>query len=349
MPIDFGQGPTQTNPDPQTMAQLLKMAGATPGIVPPPGGPIPSTAPVQPQGGNLAQLVSQVASLPQYQEPYNRLESIGQQEQDIRGQMQAMPIPQQGFHPNFVHGEGAGGFFHNLGQALLALGAATKPGQDVQNVVYGPGIKAYNAKQATLANQLAALKDEESVPTEELRGVSGLASAAGLANYRSGMLDIRQQTADIQKTKADAYVQSIKDRAANMVKSWDLRSAQLDEKKRHDLVAEAQQAADEAGRNYRAEHRDATTEEVAQVVSGTRTEIANEAAARDPSVKSWLFNALGVNVPQVQSAPSPEFRPTPQAQAPAAPAKPAAKPPAKAKAAGGAKEIHYDAQGNRVP
>lgn len=152
----------------------------------------------------------------------------------------------------------------------------------------------------------------------------------------------RMMTAQSGQERAQAYVQSVKDRAANMVKNWDLKGAALDEKKRHSLVDEAQAEANEAGRNYRSLHRDATTEDVAAVMSGTRTQIANEAAARDPSVKSWLFNALGIDVPQVQSAPSPEFRPTPKAGVPtAAPAKPTPKPKA-------GTQFHYDKQGNRV-
>ena len=113
----------------------------------------------------------------------------------------------------------------------------------------------------------------------------------------------------------------------------DSRAASLDEKKRSNLVNESQRAADEAGRNYRELHRDATTEEVAQIVTGTRQQIANEAAAKDPSVKGWLFNALGLGVPQIENAPSPEQRPINQPDK------------AKPKSSGGKKGVYNPATG----
>jgi hypothetical protein len=314
---------------PQLMQLMGMMGGGQPQAgVPIAPGPsaIPPTSPVQPQGGapatggtDLASMVSQVSNLPQYQQASGRLEQIGSQEQDIQKKMAAMQPPKMGWTPDIRHGEGVKGFFHNLGQALITLGAATRPGQDVQGVVYGPGIRQYGAQQKSLGDQLAALKDQEAIPTEELRATTGLTQAAGLANYRGQMGAAAASRADSMKERADAYVQSVKNQHDNMVHNWNFKQAATDEKVRHNIVDEAQAAANEAGRNYRSLHKDATTEDVAQVMSGTRTQIANEAAARDPSVKSWLFNALGVDVPQVQSAPSPEFRPTPKAGTAAAP------------------------------
>lgn len=291
---------------------------------------IPPTTPF-----DLASMVKQVSALPEYQQASGRLEDIGRQEQGIQQQMQSMMPPPMGFHPNIVHGEGVGGFFHNLGQALLTILASTRPGQEVQNTIYGPGIRKYTAQKQSLADQLAALKEQETIPTEELRATTGLTQAAGLAGYRGAMA---QATTD----RVKAYAQSIQDRAQNYVATQDWRAATLDEKKRANLINEAQKAADEAGRNFRSLHKDATTEEVAQIVTGTKEQIANEAAARDPGVKSWLFNALGISVPQVQGAPSPEFRPTPKAGEGATTPKTPAKPKA------GGQQFHYDKNGNRV-
>lgn len=297
---------------------------------------MPPTSPIQPSqpgGFDLASTVKQVSALPEYAGPSSRLEDIGRQEQDIQQQMKDLPIPKMGFKPHF-----GGGFFHNLGQALMTLAAATEPGQAVQEQVYGPGIREYGAKKQTLAAQLDALKQQETIPSEELKATTGLTQAAGLAGYRGAQ-------AQTNRMRVDAYAQSIKDRAQNFAATQDWRSASLDERKRANVVNEAQKAADEAGRNYRAQNRDATMEEVAQIVTGTKQQIANEAAARDPSVKSWLFNALGIDIPQVQGAPSPEFRPT--NTAPSVPAtKPAPKPAAKPKSGGNV--IKYDSQGNRI-
>jgi len=316
---------------PQFMQMLMQGGGQQPQQAPempqpPAGGAMPPTSPVQPSqpgGFDLASTVKQVSALPEFQGPSQSLEGIAGRERGVEQQMKDLPIPQMGFKPHF-----GGGFFHNLGQALMVLGASTEPGQAVQGQIYGPDIRKYGAQKQALAGQLSALKDQEAIPTEELRATTGLTQAAGLASYRG-------QQAQTNRMRVDAYSQSIKDRAQNFAATQDWRSASLDERKRANVVNEAQKAADEAGRNYRAQNRDATMEEVAQIVTGTKAQIANEAAARDPSVKSWLFNALGVDIPQVQSAPSPEFRETPKAKPNAAPAKPAAKPTAKPQVASG--------------
>lgn len=317
------------------------------GGIPPAQAPIPAGAPqgapqAAPQAPSaippttpfdLASMVKQVSALPEYQAASGRLEDIGRQEQGIQQQMQGMTPPPMGFHPNIVHGQGVGGFFHNLGQALLTALASTRPGEAIQGTIYGPGIRQYQAQKQSLADQLSALKEQETIPTEELRATTGLTQAAGLAGYRGAMA----QTA---ARRVDAYAKSINDRAQNFVATQDWRAASLDEKKRHSLVQEAEAQAQEAGRNFRAEHKDATTEEVAQIVTGTREQIANQAAARDPGVKSWLFNALGISIPQVQSAPSPEFRPTPKAGEGAPP-----KVPAKPKAGSAKKGVWNPATG----
>src|SRR5690242_5918154 len=118
--------------DPQVLASALTMS---------PGGALPATSPVQP--GGLASMVQQVANLPQYQEPYSRLQDIGSQEQDIQNQMRGMAVPKMGFQPNFVHGQGIGGFFRNLGEGLKTMAASSLPGQAFQQQVYGPRIREY--------------------------------------------------------------------------------------------------------------------------------------------------------------------------------------------------------------
>lgn len=344
-----GDAPQNQLP-PDILQQLIPMmqgGGAAPQAAP----AMPQSAPQQPQGPqqspmgptspfDLASTVRQVSQLPEYQQASGRLEQIGGQEQDIQKQMAGMQPPKMG--PGIEKGAG---FFHNLGQALLMISQMTGAGRNLNQAIYGPGIEKYDVRQKSLGNQLAALKDQEAIPTEELRATTGLTQAAGLAGYRGQMAAAATSKAATAKERADAYVQSVANQHQNMIKNWDFKKASQDEKSRHNIVGEAQAAVNEAGRNYREQNRDATTEDVAAVMSGTRTQIANEAAARDPSVKSWLFNALGIDVPQVQNAPSPEFRPTPKAGTSgpsAAPTKPAPKPKA------GGTQFHYDKQGNRV-
>lgn len=337
----MAEGDINTQQAPPLPASVLQtiMPNLLGGIAPASSAPMPTTAPQAPSAippttpFDLASIVKQVSGLPEYQAASGRLEDIGRQEQGIQQQMQNLQPPQMGFQPHLVHGEGVGGFFHNLGQALLTVLASTRPGQEVQGTIYGPGIRKYTAQKQSLADQLAALKEQESIPTEELRATTGLTQAAGLAGYRGAM-------AQAATTRAQGYMQSVQDRAKNYVAMQDWRAASLDEKKRHSLVQEAEAQAQEAGRDFRSLHKDATTEEVAQIVTGTREQIANEAAARDPSVKSWLFNALGISVPQVQGAQSPEFRATPKAGDNAPP-----KPPAKPKAGGGKKGVWNPATG----
>lgn len=311
--------------DPQTVARMMQLTGGN--------GAIPPTSPVQPTALDPQQVGAQAMQRGTQltEEQLSRGRSMGDQAQELIRQQEATPIPKMGFQPDF-----SGGFFHNLGQALLALGASTLPGRAVQGTIYGPRIKRYEEETGARAKQIAELQQGQKQEYEPV-GATGRMGPAYLG------AEARLTTAKAATDRAAAYVQSIADRAKNFVAMQDWRTASLDERKRSNLVNEAQRQADEAGRDYREQHRDATTEEVAQIVTGTRQQIANEAAARDPGVKSWLFNALGIDVPQIQGAPSPEFRETPKAgtAAPATPVKPTAKP----KASGGKKGVYNPATG----
>lgn len=209
------------------------------------------------------------------------------------------PDPQFGFH-----------YAKNpVLHALEAFLAATGPGQRIEEAMHGGGRAARAAEMRTRAQEIESLTGS--------KGVSGaaaepLSAEAGLT-YHPMMAAASGVRAEAATERNKIMEQHYKDVAANFVATRDLRGAALDERKRADFAREAQQAADESGRNWRETYRDATMEEVAGIVAGTKKEIANEAAAKDPSVKAWLFNALGIDVPQVQGAPSPEFRGTPKA------------------------------------
>jgi len=200
------------------------------------------------------------------------------------------------------------GFLHTLGRALLAIGEATTPGQTILKQRYAAQSTARGSEESGRAEQIQALQKQAQLAEEPVGATSRMGP-----QYMSAAA--RQESAQAATDRVKAYAQSITDRAKNFAATQDWHTASLDEKKRSNLVNEAQRAADEAGRDFRSLHKDATTEEVANIVTGTRQSIANEAAARDPSVKSWLFNALGIDVPQIQGAPSPRFRETPKADA----------------------------------
>lgn len=153
---------------------------------------------------DIANIVNKVTNLPAYQQPYQQLQNLQGQEQDVMSQMRGMPTPKMG--PQIEHGAG---FLHNLGQALLIAANVTRPGQAVNEAIYGPGIRQYGAKQTALANQLKGLQEQEQIPAEELRSMQGLATAGGLAAYRGGQLDVRNRQADIQQQRADTYAQYV--------------------------------------------------------------------------------------------------------------------------------------------
>lgn len=197
--------------DPAILAMSRMMQQQAPGVA-----PNTSSTGVPAGGGPAAPLdirsiVSQIASLPQYSGPQAKLEDIYQKERGIQEQIAGQTLPKQGWLDTQGQPQ-KGGFLHGLMRALTAVGAATGPGQAIQGAVYGPGVRAYNEKQRTLAAQLAALKDEEAIPTEELRGITGLANAGGLAAYRSGELGIQSEKNQIAKQRSDAYAQNVANR-----------------------------------------------------------------------------------------------------------------------------------------
>jgi|SRR5579859_4937728 len=300
-------------------------------------GAIPPTSPVQPQAMMPQQPQQAAPQDPLMQAYLQSFQKGGQAVENLRslGQQEAAVPYVQPWKPNMVHGQGLGGFFHNLGQALMAVGVSTVPGREIEYTAYE------RPQIMKRAQDIEAIKAQEKPEEEAASFYGGAGRSAGEMSYRQALIGTKEKGLEIQKQRVEAYQQSINDRARNFAAMQDWRSASLDEKKRSNVVNEAQRAADEAGRNYRELHRDATTEEVAQIVTGTKQQIANEAAARDPSVKSWLFNSLGIDVPQLQNAPSPEFRETPKAGD-----KPAPKAPPKPKSGG--TQFHYDKNGNRV-
>lgn len=229
-----GQSPGPIT-DPQKLFMLAQLlGGGQPQGAPPAGlsdGAPASAPPTQPAGGvlpptspfDLSKMVSQVSSLPQYQKATGSLDQIQQQEQALQQRMANMPLPKQGWSDTQGQPQKPG-FLHSLGRAMTALGGATNVGQAIQGQVYGPGIRKYGEEKASLAQQLADLKGQESVPTEELRSLSSLTGAASTGVYRGGELDVRNKLADIQQQKTTAYTQSVQNRLATAMRGLDLRA-----------------------------------------------------------------------------------------------------------------------------
>lgn len=198
MPPDGSVLPNQEPIDP-TLLAILSGAGGQDQTRPPmaPQSALPPTNPVQ-GGGNLASMVQQVSQMPEYSQASNRLSGIGQQEQDIQKQMGAMPQPKRGFEPDF-----SGSIGHKILQGLMTFLASTGPGQEVQDTIYGPKVREYQSKQKNLASQLAALKEQEDIPTEQLRSLTGLTQAGSLANYRQGQLALGDRKVDVAQQRAN--------------------------------------------------------------------------------------------------------------------------------------------------
>jgi hypothetical protein len=108
------------------------------------------------------------------------------------------------FHPTFQHGQGAGGFFHNLGQALLTLGAATTPGQAIQAQVYSKPRQEYAGR----AEEISNLQKQQHL-TQETE------PALAQVPYRQRMVEIGQQKADTQQEAVEVRAQRVADQHSN--------------------------------------------------------------------------------------------------------------------------------------
>src|SRR5271155_2749070 len=117
------QSSQQTVPQSNPLLQGQPQASALPQTNPVQSGGMASGGQVDP---NTA--LAQFQSNPAISGPNAQLNSISEQESKVQKSLTNLNVPQTGFSPNF-DGQGVGGFFHNLGQALLTLGAATRPGQ----------------------------------------------------------------------------------------------------------------------------------------------------------------------------------------------------------------------------
>lgn len=207
-------------PDATTLPQTMQLPDAVNAL--PPTSPIqqmPQTAPTQQPSMDLASIVSQVSGLPQYQQSVSKLNDLYGQEGDIaqkQAQLEANP-PKTRWQPHYEPVTGVGSFLKDAGKGLLQALSLSGPGQQIQNSIYGPGVQNWERQRAMLANQLATLRGQQEVPEEQMRGLTGLTQAGGLAAYRGGELQN-------QRARIDAYTQSVQNRLTMGLKSLDLKS-----------------------------------------------------------------------------------------------------------------------------
>jgi hypothetical protein len=326
--------------NPQLLASLQQMqqGGAAPmaGTAPVAGGPlnVPQATSVQPDmnaAGNVSDSGQDSGGGPTTQAPaggqqpqvdpraliaqnIQRVQSLNPEADTARGQMAGMQQPQWG--PHITPGAG---FLHNLGQVLQLAAEVTKPGQSIINAAYGPQRQQYAARQQQLGKQISDVQGQQQLAQQGATSASELAYHQDLIGER-GRHDVA--TEGIQGQRVTGYLQSVQNRGTDMLNKYNLGKATLDERAQHNLATEAQAQSNQAEADFRSLHKDATAEEVAQIGAGVKQNIANEAASKDPSVKGWLFNALGLGTPQTPGGADPTYRPTTNSPKPGA--KPAA-------------------------
>lgn len=201
--------------DPMTMALMRATQGDSSQI---PTAPPDTTsaaalsAAASPVGAsNPIDIVRQFTQLPEFQGPTQSLAGIQKQEQDIQQQKAGMPLPQIAPKNAFV-------------RALLNF---TGPGRAVNEAIYSPGVTRYEQQQRVLADQLANLKQQEAIPTEELRSLSSMAGTASLASYRGGELENQRVANQIRQQRVDEYGKMVENRLTVAMRGLDLKQLKL--------------------------------------------------------------------------------------------------------------------------
>lgn len=298
--------------DPQRVAQLVSLfpQSAPAGGAPAPAAPAPGPTDITQEMVQASQQGRQI-----FGEQVGRERSIADQIQDLVRQQQATPIPKTGF----LDPQGQpqkGGFLHSLGRALTAIGAATAPGAAIERAVYEPGLRRYGAETGARAKQIEELQSQEQ-REEQLGGaaagmVSKPITAAGSVLRGEAAVSRAQVYKDtVAPTQAKALLAGI-----------DLKRAAQDEKARHDLATELQAKANMMAQEYMTREKITGSEDVAGILAGSREAIANEVAARNPSLWQQLQVELGWGATPQLPAAQPAQTPPNQAKPGAAPARP---------------------------
>lgn len=238
----------------------------------------------------------------------------------IQGQMAqlaAIKPPYTGYAPwsGMQAPTSPGSFFHDLGNALRSLSMMTGPGAQVEQMRVGASQRAYGAQAGPIAARIQDLLAQQKTEEEPIAPLMSGPSRA----YSAAASGTRAEAAMI---RAQSYQKRVDDQNNEFLQTIDLNRIKTDETYRKDLAQEWQRRQDELGRNIRATDRNATDEDIAQVMSNSRQSIANLGAAKDPSVMGWIkTELLGMPTPQLPGGQAPQQ--TPIGGAPGAGAAPA--------------------------
>ena len=286
-----------------------------------PVSPLPPPDPVSP--GTLT--AEQIA------ERLGRERSLESQVDPLIQERASMPIPQTHFQPNF-----GGGLWHDLGQALLALGAATTPGQAIESRVYGPGITQYETRQKQLADQISDIQGQQKAAEEPL-GTLGRTNL-GFANLNEKTTHDRNTEATA-KQNADTRAQVAANNQANQLvrqaqgwKNLDIRTQTNNIRQAFDTAVVSVMRERVAAGMSENDARISAQEDMKAALS------QNQYAVQHP-----ILSMLGVS-PDLSAAPGAQ---QPKAIQPPKAAAPTNKP-AKQQNKGGGQHIHFDAQGNII-
>jgi hypothetical protein len=234
------------------------------------------------------------------------------------------------------------GFLHTIGRALIALGEATAPGRTILNQRYASQTTARGSEANNRAEEIQALQKQSQLAEEPI------ASTARMGPAYMGAA-ARQESADASASRAETAAGNLKERISNDVVSQNVKWKTLDVKQQ---ALELKNTLSRLGMQVTMRGQDinfGTREDAIAAVSAVQgTKIWNEL---DDSLKSKLMQYTGISDFAVPSAQSPGTVIPKEGASPTdvgrskLPPKPGEKP---AKPKGGANEIHYDKNGNRV-
>ena len=186
-----------------------------------PGQPTPVQAPVQDNSDPLQnELLAASQQGRQYvAEQIARARSAGDQAAGYEQQLSQLRPPQMGFQPHF-----GGGILHDIGQALLAVGAATKPGEAIQGQIYGPQIRQYGEQRKQLADQITSARERQKAEEEPIGAAAGMSYHPYQAIMQGKRIGVEQERVDNTKAFHDQLMT--------------LDTAKLGESERHNRVDE---------------------------------------------------------------------------------------------------------------
>lgn len=240
-------------------------------------------------------------------------------------------IGPRSFQPNIVHGQGPKGFLHNLGQALITIGAATTPGQRVQDVAYSKPREEY-AERSKRIEELQA----------EQKGIQEPMSSAAQLAYKPYQAEAAEKKAGAAQTAAQARADSVimqhqtaLDRIAGMK---DIAA------KRNAVMLEVQKMRSDIQRETTG-MKDVTQEDVARILASSAQTLQNTKFAEDPDAWGMFKRAIGITPAQAPSGAQPVAGETPLPARKAAAPKPAKVGAAPARPAGVPSDYVYKENG----